>query len=77
MLEQLALRIPVYVGPQERQAIRMPATLFLYADRLRIETGRDPATHPRRPGGPPLGFLAERPRLVCSLKDHSGACGNV
>jgi hypothetical protein len=39
MLEQLAVRIPVYVGPREREAIAGD----IDADRLRTKTGRHPA----------------------------------
>jgi hypothetical protein len=50
--KDLALRIPVYVGPtgtvlhdghpysMPPEAISMPATLYLYADRVRIVAGR-------------------------------------
>jgi transposase len=56
----LALRIPVYVGPtgtvlhdghpysMPPEAISMPATLYLYADRVRIVAGRYEVTHPRK-----------------------------
>jgi transposase len=58
--EDLALRIPVYVGPtgtvlheghpysMPPEAISMPGTLYLYADRLRIVAGRHEAVHPRK-----------------------------
>ncbi|HEY0725646.1 MAG TPA: IS21 family transposase [Pyrinomonadaceae bacterium] len=58
--EQLALRIPVYVGPtgtvvhdghaysMPPEAISMPGTLYLYADRVRIVAGRYEAMHPRK-----------------------------
>jgi transposase len=58
--EDLALRIPVYVGPtgtvlhdghpysMPPEAISMPATLYLYADRVRIVAGRYEAIHPRK-----------------------------
>src|SRR5262244_2494965 len=58
--EDLALRIPVYVGPtgtvlhdghaysMPPEAISMAATLFLYADRVRIVAGRYEVTHPRK-----------------------------
>jgi transposase len=58
--EDLALRIPVYVGPtgtvlhdghpysMPPEAISMPATLYLYADRVRIVAGRYEAVHPRK-----------------------------
>jgi transposase len=56
--EQLALRIPVYVGPtgtvlhdghaysMPPEAISMPATLCLYAQRVRLVAGRYEAEHP-------------------------------
>ncbi len=56
----LALRIPVYVGPtgtvlhdghpysMPPEAISMPATLYLYADRVRIVAGRYEVNHPRK-----------------------------
>jgi hypothetical protein len=58
--EQLALRIPVYVGPtgtvlhdghaysMPPEAISTPATLYLYAQRVRIVAGRYAAEHPRK-----------------------------
>jgi hypothetical protein len=58
--EDLALRIPVYVGPtgtvlheghaysMSPEAISMPGTLYLYADRVRIVAGRYEAVHPRK-----------------------------
>jgi hypothetical protein len=58
--ENLALRIPVYVGPtgtvlheghpysMPPEAISMPGTLYLYADRVRIVAGRFEAVHPRK-----------------------------
>src|SRR5439155_1407240 len=61
--EELALRIPIYVGPtgtvlyeghasrclsMPPEAISMPATLYLYADRVRIVAGRYKAEHPRK-----------------------------
>ncbi len=58
--EDLALRIPVYVGPtgtvvheghaysMPPEAISMPGTLYLYADRVRIVAGRYEAVHPRK-----------------------------
>ncbi len=58
--EQLALRIPVYVGPtgmvlhdghaysMPPEAISMPATLYLYGQRVRIVAGRYEAEHPRK-----------------------------
>jgi transposase len=58
--KDLALRIPIYVGPtgtvlhdghpysMPPEAISMPATLYLYADRVRIVAGRYEVTHPRK-----------------------------
>jgi transposase len=58
--EELALRIPVYVGPtgtvlhdghaysMPPEAISMPATLYLYAQRVRIVAGGYEAEHPRK-----------------------------
>src|SRR2546428_3421888 len=58
--KDLALRIPVYVGPtgtvlhdghpysMPPEAISMPATLYLYADRVRIVAGRYEIKHPRK-----------------------------
>jgi transposase len=58
--EDLALRIPVYVGPtgtalhdghpysMPPEAISMPGTLYLYADRVRIVAGRHEVVHPRK-----------------------------
>jgi hypothetical protein len=58
--QDLALRIPVYVGPtgtvlheghpysMPPEAISMPGTLYLYADRVRIVAGRYEVTHPRK-----------------------------
>jgi transposase len=58
--KDLALRIPVYVGPtgtvlhdghpysMPPEAMSMPATLYLYADRVRIVAGRYEVTHPRK-----------------------------
>jgi transposase len=58
--EDLALRIPIYVGPtgtvlheghaysMPPEAISMPGTLYLYADRVRVVAGRYEAVHPRK-----------------------------
>jgi len=73
--EQLALRIPVYVGPtgtvlydghaysMPPEAISMPATLYLYAQRVRIVAGRYAAEHPRK-------FFAQE---SSSLPEHRAA----
>ena len=83
--EELALRIPVYVGPtgtvvhdghaysMPPEAISMPGTLYLYAERVRIVAGRQEVRHPRkfapqraprwrrigRPGGGRIGQAGE------------------
>ncbi len=58
--EELALRIPVYVGPtgyavhdthpysMPPDALGLPATLYLYRDRVRIVAGRHVAEHERK-----------------------------
>ncbi len=73
--EDLVLRIPVYVGPtgtvlheghpysMPPEAISMPATLYLYADRVRIVAGRYEVLHPRK-------FL---PREGSTLAEHRAA----
>jgi transposase len=73
--EQLALRIPVYVGPtgtvlydghaysMPPEAISMPATLYLYAQQVRIVAGRYAAEHPRK-------FFAQE---SSSLPEHRAA----
>ncbi len=73
--EELALRIPVYVGPtgtvlydghaysMPPEAISMPATLYLYAQRVRIVAGKYQAEHLRK-------FLAQE---GSSLPEHRAA----
>src|SRR6516162_8010448 len=73
--ENLALRLPVYVGPtgtvlheghaysMPPEAISMPGTLYLYADRVRIVAGRFEALHPRK-------FLAQE---GSTLAEHRAA----
>ena len=83
--EDLALRIPVYVGPTATvlhdghpysmppEAISMPATLYLYADRVRIVAGRHEAEHPRQfaeRGGSTLP--AHRAALVAAVSGKRG-----
>ena len=72
--EQLALRIPVYVGPtgtvlhdghaysMPPEAISMPATLYLYGQRVRIVAGRYEAEHPRKFSCAGEFFVAGAPR---------------
>ena len=69
--ENLALRIPVFVGPTAEvlfdgvtysmptDATHVAGTLFLYEDRVRIVAGRFEATHRRRRKGQPPAPLPE------------------
>lgn len=69
--ENLALRLPVFVGPTAEvmfegmpysmppDATHVAGTLFLYEDRLRIVAGRFEATHRRRKKGEPPAPLPE------------------
>src|SRR5215469_9393419 len=82
---ELALRIPVYVGPtgtvvhdghaysMPPEAISMPATLYLYADRVRIVAGRHEAVHPRK-FAPHEGSTlpAHRAALVAAVSGKRG-----
>jgi transposase len=83
--EELALRIPVYVGPtgtvrydghaysMPPEAISMPATLYLYADRVRIVAGRYKAEHPRKFVPQESSWLAEhRAALVAAVSGKRG-----
>ena len=83
--EQLALRIPVYVGPtgtvvhdghaysMPPEAISMPATLYLYARRVRIVAGRYEAEHPRKFFAQENSWLAEhRAALVAAVSGKRG-----
>ena len=83
--EELALRIPVYVGPtgtvlyeghaysMPPEAISMAATLYLYADRVRIVAGRYEAEHPRKCEPRESSWLAEhRAALVASVSGKWG-----
>jgi transposase len=83
--EDLALRIPVYVGPtgtvlQEGhaysmppEAISMPATLYLYGQRVRIVAGRYEAEHPRKFVAHEGSSLAEhRAALVAAVSGKRG-----
>jgi transposase len=83
--QDLALRIPVYVGPtgtvlhdghaysMPPEAISMPATLFLYADRVRIVAGRHEALHPRKFVTQEGSWLAEhRAALVAAVSGKRG-----
>ena len=83
--EDLALRIPVYVGPtgtvvhdghpysMPPEAISMPATLYLYADRVRIVADRWEAVHPRKFAAHEGSTLAEhRAALVAAVSGKRG-----
>lgn len=83
--ENLALRIPVYVGPtgtvlhdghaysMPPEAISMSATLYLYADRVRIVAGRWEAVHPRKFAPREGSTLAEhRAALVAAVSGKRG-----
>ena len=83
--EDLALRIPVYVGPtgtavhdghpysMPPEAISMPATLYLYANRVRIVAGRWEAVHPRKFSPHEGSTLAEhRAALVAAVSGKRG-----
>jgi len=83
--EELALRIPVYVGPtgtvmhdghaysMPPEAISMPGTLYLYAHRVRIVAGRQEAVHPRQ-FAPHEGstLAAHRAALVAAVSGKRG-----
>ena len=82
---ELALRIPVYVGPtgtvlhdghaysMPPEAISMPATLYLYAQRVRIVAGRYEAEHPRKFVAHEGSSLAEhRAAMVAAVSGKRG-----
>ena len=83
--EELALRIPVYVGPtgtvvhdghaysMPPEAISMPATLYLYAKRVRIVAGRYEAEHPRKFAARENSSLAEhRAAMISAVSGKRG-----
>ena len=83
--EDLTLRLPVYVGPtgtvlhdghaysMPPEAISMPATLYLYAERVRIVAGRYEAVHPRKFVAHEGSSLAEhRAALVAAVSGKRG-----
>lgn len=83
--EDLALRIPVYVGPTATvlheghaysmppAAISMPATLYLYADRVRIVASRYEAVHPRQfVAHEGSSLAAHRAALVAAVSGQRG-----
>jgi len=83
--EDLALRIPVYVGPtgtvvheghaysMPPEAISMPATLYLYADRVRIVASRYEAVHPRKfVAQEGSSLAAHRAALVAAVSGQRG-----
>jgi hypothetical protein len=83
--EQLALRIPVYVGPtgsvlhdghsysMPPEAISMPATLYLYGQRVRLVAGRYAAEHPRKFSARESSSLPEhRAAMVAAVSGKRG-----
>jgi transposase len=83
--EDLALRIPVYVGPtgtvvhdghaysMPPEAISTPATLYLYAQRVRIVAGRYEAEHPRKFAAQESSWLAEhRAAMISAVSGKRG-----
>jgi transposase len=83
--EDLALRIPVYVGPtgtvvhdghaysMPPEAISMPATLYLYGQRVRIVAGLYEAEHPRKSTAQEGSWLAEhRAAMVAAVSGKRG-----
>jgi len=83
--ENLALRIPVYIGPtgtvvhdghaysMPPEAISMPATLYLYAQRVRIVAGRYEAEHPRKFAAQENSWLAEhRAAMISAVSGKRG-----
>jgi len=83
--EELALRIPVYVGPtgtvvheghaysMPPEAISMPGTLYLYAQRVRIVAGRYAAEHPRKFAAQESSWLAEhRAAMISAVSGKRG-----
>jgi transposase len=83
--DELALRIPVYVGPtgtvlheghaysMPPEAISMPATLYMYAQRVRIVAGRYEAEHPRKFAAQESSWLAQhRAAMVSAVSGKRG-----
>ena len=83
--DDLALRIPVYVGPtgtvvhdghpysMPPEAISMPATLFLYAQQVKIVAGKYAAEHPRKFVAHEGSSLAEhRAAMVAAISGKRG-----
>ena len=83
--EDLALRIPVYVGPtgtvlhdghaysMPPEAISMPATLYVYAQRVRIVAGRYEAEHARKFAAQENSWLAEhRAAMISAVSGKRG-----
>src|ERR1700684_3180513 len=83
--EELALRIPVYVGPtgtvlhdghaysMPPEAISMPATMYLYARRVRIVAARYEEEHPRKFGAQESSSLPEhRAAMVAAVSGKRG-----
>ena len=85
MPEDLALRIPVHVGPTAEvihdthaysmpaEAAGIPGTLYLYRDRVRIVAGRFDAEHQRQHGTRQVSRLPEhRASHLAAISGHRG-----
>jgi len=83
--EDLALRIPISVGPtadvfhhghpysMPPEAAGLPGTLYLYRDRVRIVAGRFTATHPRQTVAGAVSRLPEhRAALLAAISGKRG-----
>jgi transposase len=83
--EELALRIPIWIGPtgtvlheghaysMPPEAISMPGTLYLYPQRVRIVAGRFAAEHPRMFATQENSWLAEhRAQMVSAVSGKRG-----
>ncbi|MBI3390969.1 MAG: IS21 family transposase [Deltaproteobacteria bacterium] len=83
--EDLALRIPISVGPtadvlhnghpysMPPEAAGLPGTLYLYRDRVRIVAGRFEATHPRQTVAGAVSRLPEhRAALLAAISGKRG-----
>lgn len=83
--DELALRIPIWVGPtgmvvydghaysMPPEAISMPGTLYLYGQRVRIVAGRYEAKHPRKFVAKEGSSLAEhRAAMIAAVSGKRG-----
>lgn len=78
--EELALRVPVFVGPTAEvmfearpylmppEATNVPGTAFVYEDRIRFVVGRHEVEHQRgRPGDPPASLPEHRAAKLAAV----------